>query len=166
MTHINIYMTPRHKPARLTRQEHTHPIQLLRPAHPPHRRHRPPMLHLPLQQRLPIQRRVHVPRRNHIAPNPMRCPFGGQRFRQLRDGGFGRVVGALLLRVQDAGARDGGEEDDGAAPVGGDHVVRAGLRDQEGAGQVDVHDVSEAGRGVGFRFDLGAEGEGINPFQF
>ena len=58
--------------------------------------------------------------------------------------------------MQDAGAGDGGEEDDGAAPVGGDHVARAGLGDEEGARQVDVHDVTETGRGVGFRFDFGA----------
>ena len=156
ITHINIYMTPSHKPTGLTRQEHTHPIQLLGPPHPPHRRHRSPMLHLPLQQRLTIQRRVHVSRRNDVAADTMRCPFAGQRFRELGDGRFGSVVGALLLRVQHAGTRDGGEEDDGAAAAGGDHVVRAGLGDEEGARQVDVHDVPEAGRGIGFRLDLGA----------
>ena len=38
-------------------------------------------------------------------------------------GRFGGVVGALLLRVQDAGAGDGGEKDDGAACLRGDHIL-------------------------------------------
>lgn len=94
----------------------------------------------------------------------MRRPLAGQGLCQLGDRGLGRVVGALLLRVQHAGAGDGGEEDDGAAAAGADHVVRARLGDEEGAGQVDVHDVPEAGWRVGFRRDLGAGGSGSPCF--
>lgn len=86
----------------------------------------------------------------------MRCPLGGEGFGQLGHGRFGGVVGALLLRVQDAGAGDGGEEDDGAAGLRTDHVASAGLGDEEGAGEVDVEEVTEQGGVVGFGFDVGA----------
>ena len=70
-------------------------------------------------------------------------------------GGVDLLVSALLLRVQDAEAGDGGEEDDGAAGAGGDHVAGAGLGDEEGAGEVDVEESAEHGRVVGFGFDVG-----------
>lgn len=65
------------------------------------------------------------------------------------------LVGALLLRVEDAEAGDGGEEDDGAAGAGGDHAAGAGLGDEEGAGEVDVEEGAEGGGVVGFGFDVG-----------
>ena len=58
--------------------------------------------------------------------------------------------------MQDAEAGDGGEEEDGAAGAGGDHVAGAGLGDEEGAGEVGVEEVAEEGRVVGFRFYVGA----------
>ena len=69
---------------------------------------------------------------------------------------FDLLVRALLLRVQDAEAGDGGEEDDGAAVAGGDHVAGAGLGHDEGARQVGVEEVAELARVVGFGFDVGA----------
>ena len=45
----------------------------------------------------------------------------------MDDGGFGGIVGALLLWVQDAGAGDGANKDDGAAGAAGDHVAGAGF---------------------------------------
>lgn len=65
------------------------------------------------------------------------------------------LVGALLLRVQDAEAGNGGEEDDGAPRAGGDHAAGAGLGDEEGAREVDVEEGAEGGGVVGFGFDVG-----------
>lgn len=79
------------------------------------------MLLLPFEQRLPVQRRVHVSRRDGVDADGVGRPFRGEGSGQLGDGRFGGVVGALLLRVEDAGAGDGGEEDDGAGVSGGDH---------------------------------------------
>ena len=58
--------------------------------------------------------------------------------------------------MQDAEAGDGREEDDGAACAGGDHVAGAGLGHEEGARKVDVEEVAELARVVGFGFDVGA----------
>lgn len=58
--------------------------------------------------------------------------------------------------MQDAEAGDGGEEEDGAAGAGGDHVAGAGLGDEEGAGEVGVEEVAEEGCVVGLRFYVGA----------
>ena len=69
---------------------------------------------------------------------------------------FDLLIRTLLLRVQDAEARDGREEDDGATRAGGDHVAGAGLGHDEGAGEVDVEKAAELGRVVGFCFDVGA----------
>ena len=85
------------------------------------------MLLLPFQQRFAVQRRIHVAGRDGVDADGVGCPFRSEGFGQLGDGGFGGVVGALLLRVQDAGAGDGGEEDDGAAGFGGHHVESAGF---------------------------------------
>ena len=71
---------------------------------------------------------------------------------------FDLLIRTLLLRVQDAEAGDGREEDDGAARASGDHVTAAGLGHDEGARQVDVEEVAELGRVVGFGFDVGAFG--------
>lgn len=101
---ITQHLRPRHKPSGLTRQPHRHPIQLPRQPQPPHGRHPAPMLLLPFQQRLPVQRRVHVPRRDGVYADPVRGPLRGQGARELGDCGFGGVVGALLLGVEDAGA--------------------------------------------------------------
>lgn len=72
----------------------------------PHRRHSTPMLHLPFKQRLPIQRRIHIPRRYRIDSDPMPSPFSSERLGELSHRGLGGVVGALLLRVKDAGTGD------------------------------------------------------------
>lgn len=58
--------------------------------------------------------------------------------------------------MQDPGAGDGGEEDDGPAGAGGDHVARAGLGHEEGAREVDVEEGAEHGGVVRFGFDVGA----------
>ena len=58
--------------------------------------------------------------------------------------------------MQDAEARNGGEEYDGAPGAGGDHVPGAGLGHEERAGQVDVEELAEQGGVVGFGFDVGA----------
>lgn len=76
--------------------------------------------------------------------------FGGLGFR-AKD----VLVGALLLRVEDAEAGDGGEEDDGAAGAGRDHAAGAGLGDEEGAREVDVEEGAEGSGVVGFGFDVG-----------
>lgn len=90
----------------------------------------------------------------------MRCPLGREGLGQLGHSCFGGVVGTLLLRVQDAGAGDGGEEDDGAAGFGGDHVASAGLGYEERARQVYVEEVPEHGGVVIFGFYVGADREG------
>ena len=69
---------------------------------------------------------------------------------------FNLLIRTLLLRVQDTEAGDGREEHDGAAGAGGDHVVGAGLGDEEGACEVDVEEVAELARVVGFGSDVGA----------
>lgn len=117
------------------------------------------MLLLPLKQRLAVQRRVHVTRRDGVDADGVGSPFRREGFGQLGHGRFGGVVGALLLRVQDAGAGDGREEDDGSAAAGaggGDHVAGAGSGDEEGAGEVDVEEGAEGSGGVGFGFYVGA----------
>ena len=58
--------------------------------------------------------------------------------------------------MQDPAAGDGGEEDDGPAGAGGDHVARAGLGHEEGAREVDVEEGAEHGGVVRFGFDVGA----------
>ena len=89
----------------------------------------PPSHRLPATY-LPVQRGIHVPGSDGVDPDAVRGPLRGEGFGQLGHGRFGGVVGALLLRVQDAGAGDGGEEDDGAAGFGGDHVLITGFRGQ------------------------------------
>lgn len=138
-----------------------------------------------------VQRRVHVARGDDVDADGVGGPFGGEGSGELGDGGFGGagvfvfrvlgsdevrggdgkrglLVGALLLRVEDAEAGDGGEEDDGAArrPVsvavavavavaGEYHAAGAGLGDEEGAGEVGVEEGAEEGGVVGFGFDVG-----------
>lgn len=65
----------------------------------------------------------------------------------------------LLLRVENAVAGYGGDEDDGSAALVLDHVPAAGLGEEEGAGEVDVEESAEHVGVVGFGFDVGA-GEG------
>lgn len=60
--------------------------------------------------------------------------------------------------MQDAGAGDGGEEDDGAAVSCSDHVATAGLGNEERAGQINIQEGTKHGGVVGFGFDVGAEG--------
>lgn len=114
------------------------------------------MLLLPFEQRFAVQRRIHVAGRDSVDADGVGGPFRGEGSGHLGDGRFGGVVGALLLRVQDAGGGDGREEDDGAAGTSGDHVTSASLRDKERARQVDVEEGAEFGGGVGFGFDVGA----------
>ena len=62
--------------------------------------------------------------------------------------------------MQDAGAGDGGDEDDGATAVVAVvfyHVAGAGLGDEEGTCEVDVEEMAELVGGVGFGFDVGAK---------
>lgn len=114
---------------------------------------------------LAVQRRVHVAGRDGVDADAVRGPLRGEGSGQLGHGGLGGVVGALLLRVQDAGGGDGGEEDDGAAGAGGGggghHVAGAGLGDEEGAREVGVEEGAEEGRVVGFGFYVGALGPGF-----
>lgn len=58
--------------------------------------------------------------------------------------------------MQDAGAGDGRQENDGAAGLGSDHVASAGLGDEERTGEVDVEEIAEHDGVVGFGFDVGA----------
>lgn len=124
-----------------------------------------------------VQLRIHIPRTDGIDPHPPPRPLRRQRPCQLHDRRLGGVVGALLLRVQDARAGDGGDEDDGATAAlgfggmlevgvgvggGADHVAAAGLGDKEGAGEVDVEEAAELGGGVGFGFDVGARSPSVN----
>ena len=82
----------------------------------------------------------------------------------MSDAGFGGVVGALLLRVEDAGAGDGGEVDQGCRlrRVGGvergigDDVGGKGARDDEGGGEICVEEGAEEGERVGFGGEVGA----------
>lgn len=64
------------------------------------------------------------------------------------------------MREADDGSGHGGDVDDGAAAGGGDHVGRAGLAGDEGAGDVDVEEAAEFVNGVVFGFDVGAGMEG------
>ena len=48
-----------------------------------------------------------------------------------------------MLWVEDARAGDRGEEDYGAAGAVVDHVLAAGLGDEEGAGEVYVEEAAE-----------------------
>ncbi len=71
-----------------------------------------------------------------------------------------RVVGALLLRMQDARAGDGADEDDGAVAGAGDHVAGAGLGGEEGAGEIGVDEGAEGLDVVVFGFDVGVDDAG------
>lgn len=73
-----------------------------------------------------IQLRVHIAGTNGVASYAMRCPFCCQALAQMNNAGFGCVVGALLLWVQDADAGDGAEEDDGARSLVVDHGAGTG----------------------------------------
>ena len=112
-----------------------------------------------LQIRLAVQRRIHIPRADRIAAHPMRRPLRRQALAELDHGRLGRVVSALFLGMQDADAGDGAEEDDRAAGVGGDHGAGAGLRDEKGAGKVNVDEGAEEGSWVALGGEVGA-GEG------
>lgn len=114
----------------------------------------------PIQPRLVIQRRIHVPRRYRVDPDAMLRPFRRQGLAEMDDGGFGGIVGALFLRVQDAGAGDGADEDYGAAAAAGDHVAGAGLGDEEGAGEVCVDESAENLWVVVLGFDVGVDDAG------
>lgn len=81
-------------------------------------------------------------------------PLRSQRPRQLHHRRLGRIVRALLLRMEDASPRNGGNEDYGASSLGLDHVAAAGLGDEERASEVDVDEASELGRVVVFGFDV------------
>lgn len=70
---------------------------------------------------------------------------------------FRRVVGTLLLGMEDSRTGDGGEEYDGAASLLGDHVASASLGDEEGTCEVDVYKIAEHGVVVVFGFDVRAE---------
>ena len=58
--------------------------------------------------------------------------------------------------MQDTETGDGRHEYDGAAGFCRDHVPSASLRDEEGAGEVDVDEFAEHGGVVGFGFDVRA----------
>ena len=83
-------------------------------------------------------------------------PFRSQGFCEVGHGCFRGVVGALLLGVKDTGAGDRGDENYGARAVGVNHVLGAGLRDEEGAGHVYVEKRAEFGGGIVFGFEVGA----------
>ena len=86
----------------------------------------------------------------------MLSPLGRHGIRQLDDGGFGGVVGTLLLGMQHPSAGDGRDEDDGSAALGFDHVPTAGLGDEERTREVDVDEAAEHFGVVVFGFDVGA----------
>ena len=110
-----------------------------------------------LQIGLTVQRRVHVARANRIASYPVRRPLRRQALAKLDHSRLGSVVSALFLRVQDAYAGDGAEEDYRAGGFGGDHGAGAGLRDEEGAGEIDIDEGAEEGGRVALGGEIGAE---------
>lgn len=103
-----------------------------------------------------IQLRIHVPRTDRVDADAMLCPLGRHGIRQLDNGGFGGVVGTLLLGMQHPIAGDGRDEDDGPAALCFDHVATAGLRDEERTREVDVDEAAEHVWIVVFGFDVGA----------
>lgn len=83
-------------------------------------------------------------------------PLCSHRIRQLDDGGFGCVVGALLLWMQHPSAGDGRDEDDGTALLGFYHVPTAGLGYQERTREVDVDEATKHLGIIVLGFDIGA----------
>lgn len=92
-------------------------------------------------------------------------PLRRQTLTKLDHSRLGSVVSALFLRVQDAYAGDGAEEDDGAGRFGGDHGAGTSLRDEEGAVEVDVDEGAEEGGWVALGGEIGA-GEGLVRGKF
>lgn len=111
---------------------------------------------LSLEGRDAVEGGVHVAGGDSVDPDLVAGPLGGQGLCHLDDGGLGGVVAGLLLRVVDDAARHGGDEDDGAAVLGVDHVAADGLGDQKGAGDVDVEKTAELLGVVVLGLDVGA----------
>ena len=123
---INHNIRAIHIPSRLRTEQHHHPRQLLRHAHPAHRiplRPRPPRL---LQPDPFIQHRIHIPRTNAVHPDAVHGPLGRQGGFQRQEGRFGGIVCGLGLGVVCPVGGDGGEEEDAAAGFLGDHLSECG----------------------------------------
>ena len=107
-----------------------------------------------------VQRRLHVARGDAVDADAARGPLGRERFAELDDAGFGGVVRALLLRVEDAGAGHAGDEDH-RGRVAGRKGPGEGAGGDEGPGEVDVDQVAEERDRVGLSFDVGAGVHGV-----
>ena len=138
ITAVNDAITSSHEQARITRQEHRQVIQLVHIPQPLLRRILDPDLLLRVEGRHAVQRRIHVPRADGVDADIVASPLGRQGFGQVHDGRLGGVVARLFLRVVDDCAGHGRDEDHGAGVAHDDHSLRAGLRDEEGAGDVNV----------------------------
>ena len=156
-TYINNAVAARHKRRSVCGEIDSQVIQLIDVAESILRRHGRPNLLLRVESGDAVQRRVHIPRRDTVDPDIMLSPFRRERFPQLDDGRFRRVVTALLLGVVDDGARHRCDEDDRAAVAGRNHGAAACLGHEEGAGDVDVDEAAELFRVVILGLDVGTE---------
>ena len=75
----------------------------------------------------------------------------------MDDASFGGVIARLLLRIIDNRAGHGCNENDGSRSLLPDHLTANGLRDEEGAVNVDIDESSEFLGGVVFSRYVGAE---------
>jgi len=91
-----------------------------------------PMLFHSFQICFVVQLCVYIAGTNGVASYAVRRPFRCLALAQVDNAGFGCVVRALLLWVEDADAGDGAKEDDGAGGLVVDHGAGAGGGDKLG----------------------------------
>ncbi len=156
-TYVDNTVAARHKRRSVRSEIDGQVIQLVDIAESILRRHGRPDFLLRVKGRDAIQRRIHISRRDTVDPDIVLGPFRSERFPQLDDGRFRRVVTALLLGVVDDGARHRCDEDDRAAVAGRNHGAAACLGHEEGAGDVDVDEAAELFRVVILGLDVGTE---------
>lgn len=88
---------------------------------------------------------VHVARRDAVDADVVLGPLGRQRPAQLDHARLGRVVARLLLRVVDNTTAHGRDQHDGCALASRDGSPPDGLRHEERAREVDIHQAPEHG---------------------
>jgi len=92
---INNTIRARHEPAAVRSQKDSQVVQVVDGAQTLLRRVVDPDALLRLERRHSVKRRVHVARADGVDADLVARPFGGERFGELEDGGFGGVVARL-----------------------------------------------------------------------
>lgn len=116
-----------------------------------------PNLLLSVESGNTVERSVHVSGGDGVDADVVFGPFSSKRLGQLDDASFGGVIARLLLRIVDDRAGHGCNENDGSRSLLLDHLTANGLRDEEGAVNVDIDESSEFLGGVVFSWYVGAE---------